>query len=495
MTELIINLRSLFFENKTIKQTLLKNSFWIGISGGICKALRALLVIYIARALGPTDYGKFAFALAFVSLFVSFFDMGLSNIITREFAKKERHPKDFYSLFWLKIILGIAGVMLILMFSFLAGSSPEIKIVIWVLALVTFLNQVPELFYAFFRSREKMEYESLINLFQAVLLVLVIYFLAHSDFFNLLNISISYFIAGLIPLIMLFVFFSYKFFPLKFVFDFKTAKDFLRMSFPLALTSVSAMIFGYIDSTILGISNQVAETGYYNAALRIINIIILPAGIITLSFYPLLSRFYREDKRKFQRVFDVEMSWMVILAVPILIGGLVLAPQVINFVYGPSYNPSTFAFQILLIMVFIFYIQNTFSQLLIVINQEWKTFWMAFIGALANIVLNIFLIFRFSFYGAALASLITYIIMLILSLIFVKKSDSVEILSKDTFLAVLGSVLAGFVMYFVIAYPKVYYANILISVLLGSLVYFFALFVFNYLLTGFVDYLTSKEKR
>ena len=94
--------RTIFFENNSLKQTLFKNTFWIAGSSFLSKFLRAFLVIYIARILGPTDYGRFAFALAFVSIFVTFLDLGLSSIITRELSrgsKKEKEKeKDFSSL-------------------------------------------------------------------------------------------------------------------------------------------------------------------------------------------------------------------------------------------------------------------------------------------------------------------------------------------------------------------------------------------------------------
>ena len=83
----MINLRTLFLENRGIRQTIVKNTFWLALGEGIGRILTAALLIYVARVLGAEEYGMFTFAFAFVSLLVIFADFGLSPITIRELSK------------------------------------------------------------------------------------------------------------------------------------------------------------------------------------------------------------------------------------------------------------------------------------------------------------------------------------------------------------------------------------------------------------------------
>lgn len=87
------NLKALFFDNKTLKQTIFKNTFWLAAGLGINRLLKLVLLIFAARILGATEYGKLNFALAFITLFVIFHDFGLPPIVTREFSREKRKRK------------------------------------------------------------------------------------------------------------------------------------------------------------------------------------------------------------------------------------------------------------------------------------------------------------------------------------------------------------------------------------------------------------------
>ena len=106
------------------------------------------------------------------------------------------------------------------------------------------------------------------------------------------------------------------------------------MSWPLALTSVFGMLYSYIDSIIMGFLNQMIQTGWYNASLKIIYLLSAPIGIISLNFYPLLSRFAHESKERFQNAWNYQMAIVLALVMPIIFGGVALADKIILFFYG-----------------------------------------------------------------------------------------------------------------------------------------------------------------
>lgn len=472
----ISDFKTYLFDNKTIKQTIFKNTFWISLSAGIGKLLRAFLIIYIAKVLGATEYGKLTFALAFVSLFVALFDFGLSNILTREFSKDKTKEKEFPAVLSLKILLGLISITLIILTSFLITSDPEIQKIIWILAFFTFISQLPEIFYAFFRVRQKMEYESWANILQ-VLLVVGFGFFVIFNFPSVKNISYSYLFASLAALIPFLLFFHFKVLSLRFSFKTDVWKKFLAMSWPLSLTSIFGMLNGYVDSIMMGSWNLINETGWYNAALKIINIVLIPASIISLVFYPTISRFANKSKETLQKVWDYQLKILIFLGFPIVVGGITLAFKIIDFIYDSSFYPSVLALKILLIMSGITFLCYSFSQVLIAFNQQKKVFLAAFAGGIINIILNLILIPKYTLYGAAVATVITYFLIFLMYFLFTRKFTPIKPFNFKIFTTFIKVIFATILMYFVISAPQTYNFHVLFLVFIGAIIYLLSFFI------------------
>lgn len=413
--------KSFLLENKTTKQTIIKNTFWLTASSFIGRLLGTILGIYIVRFLGPTEYGKFAFSLAFVSIFVSFLDLGISPIVTREFAKDKSKEKEFHPLLSLKILLGFFTVALIIASSFFITADPQILKIIRILAFFTFLSQLPEFFYALLYARERFEHISWLSIVQ-VLLTTGIGFWVIMRFPSAVSVSYSYLWASVLALIPLLVFFHFKIFPIKIYFNTSIWFEFLKTSWPLALISIFTLVYGYIDSIMMGFWGQVTEVGYYNAASKIALFIATPAGLIASSFYPVLSRLSGSpDKKSFQKASNSQTMSIMFLILPLVVIGVIFAPQIINFFYGAeNYAPSIFAFQILVLAMGISAVYRSFNMILIVVNEQKKVLFVTILGAATNIVLNLILIPKFSFNGAAFAALITHLFLFVLYLFLSK---------------------------------------------------------------------------
>ncbi|HUW71996.1 MAG TPA: oligosaccharide flippase family protein, partial [Candidatus Humimicrobiaceae bacterium] len=165
---IFLNPRSFFLENLGIRQTIFKNTLWLAVAEGVTRFLKLILIIYVARILGATEYGKFTFALAFVTLFAIFYDLGLSQITTRELSQKQDKEKEEYpAVVSLKILFGLITLVLIFGGSFFITTDPIIQKTIWILAFYILFVNFSDIVYAFFRARQRMEYESLSKIIQA----------------------------------------------------------------------------------------------------------------------------------------------------------------------------------------------------------------------------------------------------------------------------------------------------------------------------------------
>src|SRR4030042_5041459 len=152
------DIKNILFSNLTTKQTIFKNTFWLGVGTAVNKLLALALIIYAARILGAVEYGKFTFSVAFVSLLMIFSDLGLATIITRELSREKEKKEEFYSLISLKALLTFGSLILILLVSSFVVKEESIRRIVLIMASYLLINGLIGVFYCFFPARPKMEY-------------------------------------------------------------------------------------------------------------------------------------------------------------------------------------------------------------------------------------------------------------------------------------------------------------------------------------------------
>jgi len=169
----------------------------------------------------------------------------------------------------------------------------------------------------------------------------------------------------------------------------------------------------------------------------------------------------------------------------LVVGGIVLAPKIILSIYSAEYAGSILTLQILIIMAALTFLCRPFSDVIIVSNQQKKAFWVTFWGAVINIILNLILIPKYSLNGAAVATVITYIVILIMYFLQTMKFTPINPISLKFIFSFIISAVCCMPMYFVIAQPKIYNLNVFLSVTIGTITYFATFFALKFLLKRF----------
>lgn len=435
----------LFLRRDEVRQTIFKNISWLVFGEFLSRFLKLVFIIYAARVLGVADYGKLTFALSFVFLFIIISDFGLSAIITREFSKNSKKKEEYSAIISLKIILSFVTLFLILFCGMVITNDLAIKKLILILAFYIIAYGFNEIIYAFFRAYQKMKYEALAKIFQSLFFILA-GLLVFLKFPSVENIAYIYSIGALMGSFFILLSFHYKILPLKLSWEKSIWKKFLGMSWLLALPQISGMIYFYIDSTMLGYWGKITENGWYSASYKIIDIMIIPAALISQGFYPVLSNFFENSKEKIQYFWNLYMQSMFFLAIPLVAGGIIIAPKLIDFVYGKDFIPSILSLQILIFMAGLVFIYNPFYRMMIIANRQKMIFGIILLGIFTNILLNFFLVGKFDFYGIAWATVITHAIILILMFFFTKKYTSIIPVNFKLFKTLLFALAAAFVM-------------------------------------------------
>jgi len=380
-------------------RNIAKNTAVLFIAQGISYGLGFIYTIYLARYLGPSEFGILSFAMAFATVFSVFADMGLQTIIIREVAReKSLLMRYIANIALIKIILGIATFGLIALTINILGYPQSIVTVVYLMGLMVILNTFSQMYYSVFQAFEMMEYMGIGLILQA-LLVMAGVLVAINLGYSLIAFALIYCLASF--LVLLYNLFIFRFHPFKKVttplhrsveFDWPFWKSTIYQATPFALSTIFVNIYSWLDTVILSSMKGGEAVGYYNAAFRIVAVTLFLPSAFMGAILPIMSRYYVTSGHSLKLSFEKSCKYLCIIGLPIAIGIFILAPRIINLVYGQQYDSATIALQILAPSICVIFLNSVFSTYMSSINRQSISTKIFFVCAVLSVGLNIALV-------------------------------------------------------------------------------------------------------
>lgn len=388
-------------------EKIAKNTSLFLISQIISYLIGLIYTIYLARYLGPANFGIITFALSFISVLGIFTDLGLNNLMTREIARdKTLTPKYLNNFISIKILM----VFLVSLFAviFLSLSHyPLITIyVLYIFIINLILVTFSGVFNALFQAFEELKYQSIAILLNSFFMLISVY-LAIFYHFNIIVFAIIYLLSNGIWLIYNLIIAYRNFILPKLEKDWKFWKDNTKIALGFGLSAIFTVIYVWIDSIMLFFMQGDLAVGIYGAAYRIVLVLLFIPSAFTAAFFPAMSRFYISSHESLKKIVFKYFKYMLFLGIPIGFGGTVLAGDIINTVYGYSYLESGAVFQILIWATVFTFLNSAFVQLFQSTNEQLVVTKVTAIGLIINIILNLILIPKYTYIGASVSTLIT----------------------------------------------------------------------------------------
>lgn len=470
---MISKLKTFLFKNSSPRQTLTKNIFWLSFSQIGSRFLRAIIIIYAARALGATEYGVFAYVLGLAGFFTVFSDMGVNSLLTRDVASHpEEKSKYFAASFWIKIILlSIASLLLV----FVAPHFSKIGIAISLFSLVALMSVfdgLGEFFSSFLRGVEKMELEALIIVAENIALVIAGFaLLAFAP--NAKSLIISYIISLSLGSILAAFFVRKQFLTIFRYFDMNLIKRIISSAWPIAFSSVLGIFMINTDVVMLGWLRTAKEIGYYSIGQRFVPVLLTLPNIFATAIFPILSRFAaQKEQQKEKNLNEKSMALIFMIVLPLILGGVILAAPIIKLIFGESYLPAVPAFRIIIAsLIWIF--PNVFlTNIVLVHNYQKKIVKYLLLSSLGNIAINIFLIPLWGIVGAAVATFVSQTLYVIPTWIEMKKISNFQVLRYLKKIIAAAIIMAGTSL--ILNYLNL---NVILNIAISTGVYFGILYL------------------
>ncbi len=389
-------------------QKYFRNTGWMFFGHIFSLAVSFFIGAWLARYLGPENYGTLNYIFAFVGMFSSVANLGIATILFRELAKyPEKKDELLGTSFVLLTMGGAAAFILIVVFLFLFESSIFIRSLI-VLYSSSFLWSGSSIIQIFFQSlvhAKKNVQVTIISIFISSILKIIL-ILTHKGIIWLILIFL---LESLLVFILNFI--NYKISGFKFkkwTFNSNLAKNILSGSLLLMLATSTSFLFMKIDQVMVKYFLGTYYVGLYATAVRFVEIWYFIPGFICSSLFPAIVNAKKESNEKYHKRLKKLYIFLFFIALFISIILTIFARFLIKFIFGDAYLDSTPILQIYAwssIGLFLFW---GVQQYYLLENKLKTIFYLSFFSMIMNIVLNLILIPRFLLNGAAWATLISY---------------------------------------------------------------------------------------
>jgi O-antigen/teichoic acid export membrane protein len=456
-------------------------------SAKIIGTILALVGIgFITRYLGKEGFGEYSTILAFFSFFGALADLGLYAISTREISRPNSDEKAILSnVFTIRAVASFVIIAIAPLIVYFFPYSGNVKMGILIAAIAYLFSSSYSVLIGLFQKRLVMDKVAMAELVGRIAQVILIITAVKLNW-GFLAIIIALLVNMLVSFLIVYIWSKhYVRFNLKF--DWRAWKAFLKESYPLGISAIIVFAYFKLDTIMLSIMKSSSDVGVYNAAYKILeNVSFFPAMLVGLVM-PIMSRYIFHEREKFILVADKTFKVFVILSVPLLVGILFLAPQIIRVIGGADFMEAVPVLRILSFAIVFIFFGSYFNNVLVAGNKQKKLMVVLLFCAIFNVLLNIFLIPRYSYMGAAVVSSLTEMLVAVLCAILAFR----ELKYRPSLQKLAEIFLGGMAMAAILYLGRE--ANFIILALGSILVYFFILWVFRVITTEEIASIMSKR--
>lgn len=396
-----------------------QNASWL-IAGKIAQMVLSLVVgVLTARFLGPSNYGLIGYGAAYTAFFMSLCTLGINSIIVKEFID---HPNDqgeiMGTTLFLRILSSTISFLLIIIIS-ICIDLPDDKTIFWVVILCNLglVFSVLDTFNYWFQSKLKSKKTAIATFFAylATSIYRIILLFCNADvYFFALASSVDYIVLG----VLLFYYYRKEHGP-KLSVSANRGKQLLRSSYHFILPGVMVAIYAQTDKLMLKEMMDIAEVGYYNTAHVIATMWTFILTAIIDSLYPPVMESFNKSEKDFERKNKIMYAIVFYVSIAFSLVITLLSTPLVSILYGNDFLPAVMPLSII-----VWY--NAFSFLgvarnawIICMKKQNLLIYIYISAAVINILLNFVLIPKRGSTGAALASLLTQIIVVLVIPFFI----------------------------------------------------------------------------
>lgn len=472
---------------------ILSNTIW-QIAGKFVITILGMVVLKISTGyLSVEGYGEYVLIYEFLAFFGIAADLGLFTIAVKEMSQNEEDiPKIIGNILSLRTILVIITMLFAIIAAFLIPTYVDTRIPLGVAisSITVFFTIINGTITSVLQVKFKMHLASITTVIGKIISV---GFMVYIIFWGFpLDNEIGFYmllLAGIIGNFAMLAATHYyvrKITVLKYRFDFDLWKSILKKSLPYGIALILSTIYFRINLIIISFFRGSEEVGIYGVAMKMLEqFVILPLYFMN-SVLPVLTKALKEKSEKYKKVIMHAFDFLAAMAIPMVVGGVILAYPIIFIVSTPEFLSrlnegfygSDIAFQILVFALLFQFLNVLFAFILISVDKQYKLLYINGGVVIFAIITDLIFVPIYGFRGAAVTSVLSELIILIATFVAARRCLEFKLNFINLGKIIFSALVMGAAVYFLqpITYKYMENWNVFALILIGIMVYTIMLF-------------------
>jgi O-antigen/teichoic acid export membrane protein len=396
-------------EGRHTVQRSLDNAFWLFVEQMVRMAAGLLVGVWMARYLGPEQYGWLNYATAAVGTVSSFTALGINAVVVRELAKAPAETNRWLgAAFFLKALGSGVGFLICVGIAWLQPmpSAPTRPLVLIVALGMIF--QTVDVIDLVFQARGESRISAWVRMAACALasLLKVLLILGHAPLVSLAAAGVMEIAFGAVGWIATAGRAGAR--VGRWPFEGDRVRELLRESWPLAISGLAIYTQAYADQLVIGHALGGSELGQYAAAMRLVSVFAFVPMVVYTVAAPEITRARRDDPalyyRRLHGLYRLMNGLFWVTAIPLFLAGTVAVKLLLGTAYGPaSALLPWLAFRL-------FFTNFGVARSVFITNEGLFRFGLvtAIAGAVVNVLLNLWLVPAWGARGAIASSLVSF---------------------------------------------------------------------------------------
>jgi O-antigen/teichoic acid export membrane protein len=220
----------------------------------------------------------------------------------------------------------------------------------------------------------------------------------------------------------------YPYFKFKFKFSRQLTKKMFKFGIPLTLASIGSMVIVYTDTLILTYFRPLQEVGIYNVVVPTAMLLCFFNTSVSQVMFPMISELWAKNLKNYlAKAASLLQKYSFAIVVPPALIMFSFPTILLKLLFGEAYVSGALALQLLVIGLVFFVVAGINMTILSGIGKPGVSTKIILIGALFNFLTNFYFIPKYGMVGAAITSLVSYFLILVLSAFYLAKFVKIEI--------------------------------------------------------------------
>lgn len=396
-----------------------KNIVYQSAAQVIPRAMMFIFVLYLAGLLGSAEYGKFEFATAIGYLVGMFFELGGNMILTKHVARK------FYSSIYYAVRIRIFSILITLLIFigslYLFNLYAESRLYIVYACIGLALSSMMNLYFAFFRGVQKMNYEAAVLIVQKALFIILALVLIYSEKSSG-RVLFAFMLSMAAGLLLIFILFKVK--ERSFLADDSKEQvrfnDYIKDVLTLALVEVFSNIYYRLNQVMIEHFRGFAEVGVYGAAYKIVEVFTNFPAILLIALFPAFAKMAVDNLKEFRMQFNKTLA--ILFTSGILSGILCwFFGKYLFMMIGTDYERSHVVLRYLVFPLVFMFPNFLVTQGLIALNKNLTFASILFSALILNVVLSFFLVPSLGAEGSAISIGVCELLIFVFGYLYIRK--------------------------------------------------------------------------